>query len=296
MRSSIAWSSAVVLCVAACGASGITGSGGVDNGQPQSTCHGVEQPLSKAPEAGTRAERFEGIYYEVGDPVPFRRAAPLMLVIHGGGWDGYGPGQVQSMRGEADHWRSLGWRTVNLDYRPCGQSVASVVGMYEQVRSLAAGHAVCAEGFSAGGHLALMLAVERPEIRCVMAFAAPTDLPAFLSERTSPTSVPLTGAATDVGPKYSYNLAVAAFGRARLVALSPALQAARVRARVLLAIATNDIFIPWAQASGFAAARPAGTSILRLPVGKLVFVHGTTTTAGLQMVARAERRLVAGLG
>jgi dipeptidyl aminopeptidase/acylaminoacyl peptidase len=184
---------------------------------------------------------------------------------------------------------------VNLDYRPCADSLGAVVAIYDHVTPLAAGHAICVEGLSAGGHLALMLAVYRPEIRCVMAFAATTDLPALAGERTAPSSVALTGAATDVGPMYAYNLAVAAFGRSRLAALSPALQAKRIRARVLLAIASNDIFVPWAQAQLFDQRRPADTHIVRLPVGRLVFVHGTTTAAGLQMVDRAERQLVAGL-
>jgi dipeptidyl aminopeptidase/acylaminoacyl peptidase len=287
--------------LAGCGGAG-SASGGVDNGRPGSRCVPRSSSLTRSAESGTRAGRFRGLYYELGDPVPARGGvrtggeggAPLMLLIHGGGWSDDGPGQVQSLRRQADPWRAAGWRTLNLDYHACGRSVGDVLSFYDHFQALAGAHAVCAEGLSAGGQLALMLASARPRVRCVIALAAATDLPALARQRTSPSASKLDGEAPDFGPRYAYNLAAAAFGRRSLAALSPALHAHAIRARVLLAVGVNDIFIPWAQQQEFAARHPGYTRILRLPVGPIAWLHGTTTAAGEAEVAAAERRLVAG--
>jgi acetyl esterase/lipase len=216
----------------------------------------------------------------------------MMVILHGGGWFQIGPGQVQSERGLADIWRRRGWRTLNTDYNACVSSVSDVVGLYDHFRKLADGHAICALGESAGGHLALMLAAERPAVRCVIAYAAPVNLPAFPSERTAGT---LPGQQPSSGPQYVYDLAVAAFGAPQLVKLSPALQAQHIRARVLLAVAADDVLIPWSQLTGFASRRPRRTRIIQVPPGPVHWVHGTTTPAGVQQVARAAFRLTAGL-
>jgi hypothetical protein len=70
-----------------------------------------------------------------------------------------------------------------------------------------------------------MLAAERPQVSCVIGYAALTDFPALPTQRTSGM---LTGAAPSAAPRYAYNLAAAAFGTNRLAELSPALQAGRI--------------------------------------------------------------------
>jgi acetyl esterase/lipase len=272
-------------------ATGVTSSAGVDDGTPGSRCEPRAQRLTRPAEHGTRAGTFDGNYYELGDPVPTRAAAPLMLVIHGGGWTDDGPGQVQSVRDQADMWRALGWRTLNLDYHACARSLGDVLAFYDHFRALARGGAICADGLSAGGQLALMLAAYRARVRCVIALAPETDLPALAKQRTSHSSTLLTGQPASAGPVYAYNLAVAAFGAARLVAVSPALQAKRIRARVLLAVGTNDIFVPRAQLLEFAKRHPGYTRVMMLPVGGIVWLHGKTTAQGIHDVARAEREL-----
>jgi acetyl esterase/lipase len=114
-----------VIVVAASSSGGSTG--GIDNGQAGSRCESQPSRLTKPPEAGTRAGSFDGDYYEVGEPIPPRQHPPLMLIIHGGGSTGDGPGQVESVRNQADMWRQRGWRTLNLDYHACARSVADVV-------------------------------------------------------------------------------------------------------------------------------------------------------------------------
>jgi acetyl esterase/lipase len=289
------------FALAACGSGApgngsVSGSGGVDTGKVGSRCEPRSTRLTRPAEPGTHAGSFRGDYYELGDPLPTRQAAPLMLVIHGGGWSDDGPGQVQGVRNQADRWRARGWRTLNLDYHACSRSLGDVLAFFDHFRSLAKGHAVCADGFSAGGHLALMLAAEREQLRCVIGRAAPTDLPSLARQQTSASSTAFTGAPPTAGPLYTYNLAVAAFGARRLAALSPALQTRRIKARVLLALADNDIFIPWAQQREFADRHHGYTDVLRLPVGRIVWLHGTTTAQGLAFVSQAERRLTASLG
>jgi acetyl esterase/lipase len=277
---------AVVVVLATRG----TSSAGVDNGGPGSRCEPRAQRLSRPAEPGTRAGTFAGDYYELGDPTPPQPAAPLMLVIHGGGWTDDGPGQVQSVRDQADMWRALGWRTLNLDYHACARSLTDVLAFYDHFHGLARGGAICADGLSAGGQLALMLAAYRP-VRCVIALAPETDLPALAKQRTSKSSTLQTGQPTSAGPVYAYNLAVAAFGASRLAAMSPALQAKHIRARVLLAVGTNDIFVPEAQLLEFANRHPGYTRLLMLPVGGIVWLHGKTTARGIQEATRAEREL-----
>jgi acetyl esterase/lipase len=127
-------------------------------------------------------------FYEIYDPAGAPRGT--VLLIHGGGW--------QDDRGKqspryydatlALTLRAEGWRVVNIGYtqgyRTTGAPdptpmLRDVVAFYEQIRA-AFGGPVCADGQSAGGHLAAMLAVERPTLTCAVLDAAPTDLPTML--------------------------------------------------------------------------------------------------------------------
>ncbi len=293
---------AAVLALAACSSGAATGGNfastgpsaptTTDTGAPGSTCEPIPTPRSSRPEPGTRAGTYNGDYYELGNPIPFRRHAPMLVILHGGGWWQIGSGPVQSERPVADGWRRHRWRTLNLDYHGCASSVGDVIALYDHFRKLASGHAICAFGESAGGHLALMLAVNRPAVRCVIAYAAPMDLPALPGSRTIGG---LPGQPTTSGPEYVYDAAIAAFGAHQLTNLSPTRQAQRIKARVLLAEASNDFLIPWSQLTGFAARRPRRTRIMHVPPGPVQFVHGTSTVAGLQRIARAAFQLAAGL-
>jgi acetyl esterase/lipase len=108
------------------------------------------------------------VYYEVGLPTgdhAGRAARGVMLVIHGGSWAAHGAIWVQAKRADADRWRARGWQTVNLTYRPCGQSVADVLWFYDHARTwFGAGATICALGTSAGGHLALLVGANRPDL------------------------------------------------------------------------------------------------------------------------------------
>jgi acetyl esterase/lipase len=218
--------------------------------------------------------------YEIGRPVGSVRR--VMLLVHGGGWYKVGQGALNPYHDNARAWRNAGWETVNVDYGACGHSLPDVVKTYDLVRAQV-GDAVpiCVQGDSAGGQLALMLAVRRSAVACVIAYGAPTDL--------------WTGSA------YALGMARAAFGRERLTKYSPASGAARISARVLLATATDDSVIPQSQnrelADRMIAAQPgASVDVATIDPGPLSFVHGSASPFALADLQARVQRLVAPFG
>jgi len=125
-------------------------------------------------------------YYEVGLPTgTYAGQAPrgVMLVIHGGGWTASSIGGVQAMRADAERWRSRGWETVNVSYRPCGQSASDALWFYDKARArFGAGAKICTLGTSAGGHLALNVGAYSPDVYCAVSQAGPTDLRTIRNE------------------------------------------------------------------------------------------------------------------
>ena len=131
--------------------------------------------------------------------------------------------------------------------------------VYSKVRQRYPDLPVCVHGFSAGGNLGLMLAAREQGIDCVLALAAPTDLPAL----------------KDQGAGETYDLAVDAFGEDQLADWSPVRDAKRIDAQVLLINAQSDPVVPVAQAREFVKARP-GTQLVVIPPGSapLDWLHG----------------------
>jgi acetyl esterase/lipase len=232
--------------------------------------------------------------YEVGRPAGRFRGRPprgVMLLIHGGGWYIVGPGPLSTERPEADRWRQRGWLTVNLDYPPCGASLRGVLWFHDRVRARYGRRlALCAGGASAGGHLALMLAIRRPSVRCVIARGAPTDL------RTIARHASASGSRE--GSKAVARMGASAFGRGNLRSVSPAAHAHALRARLLLATARRDDVIPLSQARDLRRAvlrrRPhAHVETLVLAPGRIAWIHGPVSRTALARFHAAERRLVA---
>lgn len=115
---------------------------------------------------------------------------PAVVVIHGGGWVG---GQRADMRREAQRLARHGLIVLNIDYRSARQYAhpAQLEDCREAVRWLRRNAAdlnldvykIAALGYSAGGHLALMLGVTRPaeeavssRVHAVVSGAGPTNL------------------------------------------------------------------------------------------------------------------------
>lgn len=251
-------------------------------------------------------------YFAIGEPSgQFAGLAPrgIILLIHGGAWQDDGEASVTSdlNLAEAERWQARGWRTIALSHRPSREGPASawralfgplppvvpgsatrsiedVAWFYDEVKQTTPpGTPICASGWSSGGHLALLLAALRPELACVVAQAAPTNLPALAAEGT------LGGIA-----------ATFAFGAAHTTApadaFSPVALASAIRAQVLLATAENDEWVPASQMDAMRAAMAsAGRSrqikTLRLAAGSQEFWHGTVSAAALTELRRTENRL-----
>nr|WP_282599972.1 alpha/beta hydrolase [Patulibacter sp. SYSU D01012] len=225
---------------------------------------------------------------------PAGRPRGVALVIHGGGWVGVGTKQLAAMRPDAARWLARGWATANVDYRPCGQSLDDVLALHDLIRARIGPDApIVAVGASAGAHLALMLAVLRPDsVRGVVAMAPPTD-PVSLGRET--VRDPATGAQTAQPPRDLAAVWRGAFGD-RWLAVSPVRRAAEIRARVLLARATTDPLIPAAQLDEQRdAIRDAHGSAwvrhLELAPGPVDFPHATVAPAEHDRFVRAEDAL-----
>jgi hypothetical protein len=222
-----------------------------------------------------------------------------MLVIHGGGWALYGPGQVATMRGEADRWRARGWRTVNIDYRPCASALGDVLGFYAQVRATyGSSIPVCALGASAGGQMALELAAFRSGVACVVDEAGPTDASTIA---TQPLSTDAVASPAGMNPPGVANQMAAAFGAENLYWYSPAMLAGALvknGVRVLAGGTDSDPLVPFAQVTELTSALKAsgsGTYAVGydLAPGSVMFVHSGVTQAALDQFHQMELDLVA---
>jgi hypothetical protein len=166
----------------------------INSGWPGSICTAVTLPYSGALPAGVTSTHpafpRAPAYSEVGLPTGSHAGkAPrgVMLIIHGGSWSATGAGAVQTMRPEADRWRTRGWETVNLTYRPCGRSLGDVLWFYDRARTwFGPNAAIAALGISAGANLALLVVAGRAGVYGVISQAGPTDLTTIQSARVQP--------------------------------------------------------------------------------------------------------------
>jgi acetyl esterase/lipase len=277
-----------------------------NSGLPGSSCAAtIDGAAFTPPDGGVQTTGLGAdapAYYEVGAPSgPYagRPAKAIMLVIHPGGWYRVGKEAVAvEGRPMADRWRAAGWQTVNIDYRPCGQSIHDVFWFMQRVRHRHPAAVICATGSSAGGHLSLLLATLRRDLACAISHAGPTDLVALEHQFTFDSA----GALTHAGPRLLSNVAIAAFGAKPnpLAASSPRQHAAKITARVLLATGRTDPLIPRAQDASFArtlrAARPgAAVDVMSLPPGTSWFVHTGVSPESLLELRIREDALVAPL-
>jgi acetyl esterase/lipase len=254
----------------------------VNTGTPGSVCQPTAGQYTYRPlEAGTATGWLRGApsYYETGNPTGQFAGRPpkgIAIIIHGGGWYLVGKELVVADRPEADIWRSFGWATLNVDYTGCStKALSDIEWFFDTVHRAWPSIPVCADGDSAGGELALMLASQRP-LSCVLSRGGPTDLPAL---QTGLAFDPFDGLYDqNYGPAWVYNLAVAAFGVNNLAAMSPVSHASQITARVLQAPASTDPFIPRTQQSRLdlllTAAPSHQTYVIQGP-GAIQWVHGT---------------------
>ncbi|MFL5829855.1 MAG: alpha/beta hydrolase family protein [Solirubrobacteraceae bacterium] len=237
---------ALTLGLDACG-----GSGGAPASSTASSASGPSVP------SGT-TELGAGVKVVWGRPGNDQSPKAVVMLIHGGSWKGIDPAAFKSTLAIATIFQNLGFETATVEYRRGAQGINDVQRLYRQVRHRVGAHTpICAVGTSAGGHIALMLAVRNPDLACVIDLAGPTNLPALR---------------TDPGGTTGYQIALSAFGNGALTELSPALHAGSIRAKLMLIYAANDPLVPVAQGREMARADPRAKLIV-LPPGTAPFVH-----------------------
>lgn len=225
-------------------------------------------PLQKA------AGRFPA-YVQIGHAAG--HAVGAIILIHGGGFVETGPATMASLVPLAQRFNAAGWETFNIDYHPLAQSRRDVAAAYDTVRSRVGPNVpVCAMGASAGGTLALLLAVDRPGLACVMSWAGPTDL------------APLT---TPQDPVRGDLERLAASIHNRLASWSAVTLTRRLPARTFLLYAANDPLVPPAQGAALHARLPRSTFIV-LPAGMAGFVHSGVNGTAFDDALKVEDRML----
>jgi acetyl esterase/lipase len=203
-----------------------------------------------------------------GDPTA------VVMLIHGGGWQRSDSG-YREQQSNAQYMQQQGYATVAIGYDEGAKGFKQVVDVYKAAHQRYPDLPVCAVGISAGGNLALMLATREPDLACVIALSAPTDLS--------------TVAQQDPSGDEAYRAAVDAFGKNRLATFSPIRYVDKIKARVLLIAADSDPVVPAGQSRELAQALP-GAQLLILPSGPdpAEFAHfgGVQSNATNTVIAR----------
>jgi acetyl esterase/lipase len=201
----------------------------------------------------------------------------VIITIHGGGWIHTGPDLLAMEDGPVSLYRKAGWATLNIDYRPGRASITDVVRFYDQARRRFGRHTpICASGQSAGGHLAMLLAVERPRLACVISEEGPALLAPIAAGASSPETAK---AARDVWGS-------------ELAKMSPALRLKSYRGRVLASYSPADTIVPGAVQARALRASGADVTLVRIPAGSVPWVHFSADTDALDEWRRAQLALL----
>ncbi|MDX6615653.1 MAG: hypothetical protein QOD60_744 [Solirubrobacterales bacterium] len=203
----------------------------------------------------------------LGEP-PGGQPKAVLLLVHGGGWQRSDAG-FEEQKVAAKTFQQLGYATVTIGYDAGAKGFQQVLAVYRQARKRWPDLPVCASGISAGANYSLMLATREPDLTCVLALSAPTDL--------------TTLAAQDPSGQEAYDAAVTAFGANQLAKFSPVRYANKIKAKVLLVGAEGDPTVPAAQSEELAKALP-GSQLLILPPGpdRAEFAHYGGVQPGAQ--------------
>lgn len=223
--------------------------------------------LAAAPAHGATVELSPPAGEQAGE-----RPRGHVLTIHGGGWTRVGPAMAARMDPDVKRLNGWGYATANVDYRAGAASFADVRDAYDALRRRVGPRApICAYGSSAGGHLALMLAIRRPALACVVTKAAP----ALLRDLDPPL---LGTAARHFEPVGG------------LDAWSPALYS--LRTPLLAQHARHDALVPFGQAGALRAANP-NARVVALGPGERRWTHARVNSRQLAEAHELERAFLA---
>lgn len=231
-------------------------------------------PLVLALTLALGADPAAAAYKRVEGDTQSRRT---VIVLHGGGWISSGRTPTELTALGTKRFARWGLRVVHADYRTGAAGLQDVLAVYDAERRRAPRGRVCFYGESAGGHWALLAAARRRGVDCVVSAAGPADL--LLTRLTDP------GGLID-------RLAGDAFGAA-LLSYSPAQQASRIRAGLLLEFAVTDTIVPPSQ--GFLLGRLARSAeTVVLGDGEGPWIHSAVSRAQLRDLRARERRFLRG--
>jgi acetyl esterase/lipase len=266
-------------------------------------------------------------------------ARGVALVLHGGGWQDNGalPSDGLTTQAEA-RWTARGWASVAISYRSSAQgpvtdalrtvtaffggpnamvpvaqpgsalrSIDDSAGFYarraEAIGAALARKPTCVVGFSAGGHLALLVAVRHPDVACVVADAAPANLVDMPLPPGAPDPLRLQWLA-GVYAEFAFGPASAGIQNSyKRPELSPTKLAQTggfpSGVPVLLGYTQDDPFVGPGHAEGFAAARPSTLLFELTPsavMGAPGFVHSPVTPESLADYRAVEDALAHDVG
>jgi dipeptidyl aminopeptidase/acylaminoacyl peptidase len=188
-----------------------------------------------------------------GDPVG------VVMLLPGGGWQ-RNDAEYQGQRQAGKSLQGQGYATVAIEYDSGIKGFKQILAIYKDARKRYPDLPICANGISAGGHWALMLATREPDLACVETLSSPTDL--------------TTVAQQDPSGDETYAAALRAFGQGGLARWSPLDYANKIKAKVLLVAAESDPVVPAEQSRELARALP-GAQLLVVPPGpdQVVWAH-----------------------
>jgi pimeloyl-ACP methyl ester carboxylesterase len=212
------------------------------------------------------AEPFSEVSRPSGEPRGY------VITIHPGGWRLVGEGMAGLMHPETKRLNRWGYETLNVDHRRGAAGLTDVTRFYDELRArVGVTKPICLDGWSSGGHLAMMVAAIRPEVECVIAVAAPSHLP----------SLP--------GPllRLAHRFFDSHGGLARW---SPA--TLKLDVPLLLGHARADHAVPFGQSMRMLDADPLARLVAFAP-GSAPYVHGTVSRRDLDRFHVLERRFLA---
>lgn len=230
--------------IAALAAGGLAASGALALfAYPGENAAEARQPTKLHPKRGTAPEEritLRSAPYRLDFfPAPGATSEGIVLMAHGGGWRGNPtPGAHDKVGFWIHKVHGFGYDVASVAYRDRALSLPDTLAAFDELRAEFPDREICTFGPSAGAHLSLMVAARRgAKLACVVALSGPPNLE-FWGKDSDPNG---------------RRLAIAAFGRKRLRALSPIRHSRRIRARVLVAGSPCDKLISWRQQKLFVA-------------------------------------------
>jgi pimeloyl-ACP methyl ester carboxylesterase len=193
-----------------------------------------------------------------------------VITVHPGGWNLVGPGVAGLMNPEDARLNRWGYETLNVDHRRGAASLTDVTRFYDELRARVGDRPICIDGWSSGGHLAMMVASIRPDVACVISVAGPTYLPSL--------------------PRPLLQLAHRFFDHhGGLLRWSPA--RLKLRVPLLLGHARADGAVPFGQSSRMLRADPLAR-LVAFGQGSAPYVHGTASRRDLSRFHAREHRFL----